>query len=159
MTFIRKDDSPKATPSALVGVPTHKIADGVGAVVGAGIGATAGAVAGPVGILVGGVVGAIAGGLGVEAVVDSAVEVREAAHWRENYRSRPYVKADASYDDFGPAYAFGVVSFGRHPDRSFDELQSDLSASWLAARGRSTLPWDEAQPAARDAWDRISSAA
>ena len=39
---------------------------------------------------------------------------------------------------------------------SFDELDSDLERGWSAARGRSSLEWERAKHAARDAWHRVS---
>lgn len=79
----------------------------------------------------------------------------EDAFWRECYGRRPYTNG-ASFDDYGPAYAYGVGTYSRFGDRSFDEVEPDLSRGWNSARGRSGLTWDRARHATRDAWDRLS---
>ncbi len=137
---------------------------GTGAVLGGAVGgvaggATAGALAGgmtgPVGAAVGAVVGAVAG-----AVMGRGVKVdpvAEDTYWRENYTSRPYIAPDASYDDYQPAYRYGVDAYSRYPNRSFDDVESDLSRDWGNARGRSSLEWERAKHASRDAWQRLSN--
>lgn len=142
----------------LVGVPTHPAATGVGAVGGAAAGATIGLSGGPLGAVLGGVVGAVVGGLGGDAVASSIDQAQEASYWRETYATRPYVPADASFDDYGPAYAFGVGAFERHGvgGRSFDEIDDTLSSEWETQRGDSRLPWEHARHASRDAWDRLT---
>jgi len=42
--------------------------------------------------------------------------------------------------------------------RSFDDVESELSRDWGTARGRSSLEWDNAKHATRDAWHRLSNA-
>ena len=70
-------------------------------------GAATGTVAGPVGTAVGAAVGAVVGGLAGKGIAEAIDPTVEDAYWRDNYRSRPYA-SDASYDDFGPAYAYSV---------------------------------------------------
>jgi hypothetical protein len=136
----------------------HPVGTGVGAVAGGmAAGAAAGTVAGPVGTAVGAAVGAVVGGLAGKGIAESIDPTREDAYWRENYRSRPYA-SDATYDDFGPAYAYGVSSFSRYPGQRFEDVESDLSRDWDRARGKSSLTWERAKLATRDAWHRLSDA-
>ncbi|MDQ6685231.1 MAG: hypothetical protein M3Z16_08890, partial [Pseudomonadota bacterium] len=100
---------------------------------------------------------AVVGGLAGKGVAESIDPTREDAYWRENYRSRPYVGADASYDDYGPAYGYGVNSYARHTGRRFDEVESDLSRGWDQAKGSSRLTWENAKGAVRDSWDRVTN--
>ncbi|HWI82403.1 hypothetical protein [Ramlibacter sp.] len=144
----------------------HPAAKGVGAVVGgvaggvtggAAAGAAVGGMTGPVGAVVGAAVGAVAGamaGKGIAKAVDPAVED---AYWRDNYASRPYVTSGANYDDYGPAYRYGVDSYSKYPNRSFDEVEPELSRDWGTARGTSSLEWERAKQASRDAWHRVSN--
>ncbi len=147
-----------ANRDPISGAPgAHPIGTGVGAILGgAAAGAATGTVAGPVGTVIGAAVGAVVGGLAGKGVAESIDPTREEAYWRENYASRPYVEAGSSYDDFGPAYAYGVNSYGTHAGRDFDDVESDLSGRWNAMRGKSTLGWEEAKHATRDAWNRLS---
>jgi hypothetical protein len=108
----------------------------VGAAVGGiAAGAAAGSVAGPVGTVVGARVGAVVGGLAGKGVAESIDPTAEDNYWRDNYSSRPYIDSSASYDDYGPAYGYGVNSYSKYPGRSFDEVESDLSRDWDSARG------------------------
>jgi hypothetical protein len=135
----------------------HPVGTGVGAVAGGvAAGAAAGTVAGPVGTAVGAAVGAVAGGLmgkGVAEMIDPTAEVN---YGRDNYSSRPYVDSGATYDEYGPAYRYGVDAFTRYPDRSFDDVESELGRDWNKARGKSRLEWDRAKQATRDSWQRVS---
>jgi hypothetical protein len=138
-------------------------ATGVGAVLGgvaggvaggAAAGAAVGGMTGPVGAVVGAAVGAVAGALAGRAI--KADPVAEDAYWRENYAGRDYVAAGTSYDDYSPAYRYGVDAYSRFPDRKFDDVEADLGRDWGTARGRSSLEWDRAKHATRDAWQRLS---
>ena len=110
----------------------------------------------PVGTVIGAAVGAVVGGLAGKGIAESIDPTREDAYWRENYDDRPYVDNGASYDDYGPAYGYGVSSYGTHAGRPFDSVEADLGRGWDKARGKSKLGWDRAKLATRDAWDRVS---
>ncbi len=140
----------------ITGAPgAHPIGTGVGAVAGAAAaGAAVGTVAGPIGTLVGAATGAVVGGLAGKGVAEAIDPTLEDAYWRENYSERPYVAQGSTYDDYGPAYGFGVDAVSRYPERSFDDVEPELSQQWGDRRGASGLRWDSARDAARDAWTR-----
>ena len=136
----------------------HPVGTGIGAALGgAAAGAAAGTVVGPVGTVVGAAVGAIVGGLAGKGVAEAIDPTREIAYWRENYRTRPYADQAAAFDEYEPAYGYGVAAHTKYPGRSFDDLDTELSRDWNAARGKSTLEWDRARLASRDAWDRVNT--
>ena len=138
-------------------VGSHPVGTGVGALAGgAAAGAAAGTVAGPVGTVVGAAVGAVVGGLAGKGIAEAIDPTAEDAYWRDNYSSRPYVGSDASYDDYGPAYAYGVNSYSTYAGRDWDDVEPELSGRWNTMRGQSSLDWDRAKHATRDAWDRVS---
>jgi hypothetical protein len=135
---------------------SHPVGTGIGAALGgAAAGAATGTVAGPVGTVVGGAIGAVVGGFAGKGVAEAIDPTQESAYWSENFSSRDYVDKDASFVDYGPAYGVGVSARGRYPNRSFDDVQSQISTDWAANRGASRLSWERARPAARDAWDRL----
>lgn len=146
--FNNKDDSPAASTGAVVGGALGGVAGGAAA------GAAVGGMTGPVGALVGAAVGAVAGMVAGKSManVDPAAED---AYWRDNYASRPYVNG-GTYDDYGPAYQYGVNARTKYPDRSFEDVETDLGRDWTNARGRSSLQWENAKHASRDAWQRTS---
>ena len=136
---------------------SHPVGTGVGAALGGtAAGAVAGSVVGPVGTVIGAAVGAIVGGFAGKGVAELIDPTAEDAYWRENYKDRPYADGASSYEEYGPAYRYGVDSFGKHPGRSFDEAESDLSRHWTGSREASSLDWDRAKHATRDAWNRVS---
>ena len=164
MSTIRNKDFDKAVASdenrdPISGAPgAHPIGTGVGAALGgAAAGAAAGTVVGPVGTVVGAAVGAIVGGLAGKGVAEAIDPTREMTYWRDNYKTRPYADKATAFDDYEPAYGFGVASYTKYPGRSFDDVDADLSRDWSASRGKSKLEWDRARFAARDAWDRVST--
>lgn len=148
--IIDKDSKPAATGmGAVIGAAAGGVAGGAAA------GAAVGGMTGPVGAAVGAVVGAVAGAIaGRNVKVDPTVED---AHWRDNYSTRPYIANGATYDDYGPAYRHGVDAYSRNPNRSFEDVEPEMSRDWGTARGSSKLEWEHAKHASRDAWDRVSN--
>lgn len=137
---------------------------GVGAVAGAAAGGVAGGAAtgmlvggmtGPVGAAVGAAVGAVAGAVMGRKSADPELEDK---YWRDNYKTRPYAQKDLDYDHYSPAYRAGADSWSRNPDRSFEEVEPELQKNWGSNRGQSSLDWNNARPAARDAWERVKNA-
>lgn len=142
----------KNTAGKGVGAVGGAVAGGV--IGGATAGALAGGVTGPVGAAIGAAVGAVAGAV----MKKSADPVVEDTYWRDNHSTRPYARKDVSFDHYQPAYRAGVDSYNRNPGRSFDEIEPELGREWGRARGSSSLEWEHARPAARDAFDRVSNA-
>ena len=79
----------------------------------------------------------------------------EESYWRENYAARPYVTEGTSFSEYKPAYRYGADAHARHPGRSFDEAEADLGNDWDRFKGTSSLTWQQARHAARDAWQRV----
>ena len=151
-----RDDTTDAHPAAKgKGTAAGAVVGGVGGAVagGAAAGAAAGGMTGPVGAAVGAAVGAVVGAVAGRAAANPEAED---TYWRDNYSSRPYVTSGSSYDDYGPAYRYGVDTYSRYPDRSFDEVEPELRQGWGSSRGRSSLEWENAKHASRDAWQRLS---
>ena len=147
-----------ANRDPISGAPgAHPVGTGLGAAAGGmAAGAMAGTVAGPVGTVAGAVVGAVVGGLAGKGVAEMIDPTAEEAYWRENYSSRPYVTNGASFDDYGPAYRYGIDTYPEYEGRTFEEVEPELREDWDRAKGRSRLEWDDARHATRDSWQRIS---
>ncbi len=155
---LARQDARDANRDPLTGKPgAHPVGTAVGAAAGGvAAGAAVGTVAGPVGTLIGGAVGAVVGGLAGKGIAERIDPTAEDAYWAENYADRPYVSEDYSYDDYGPAYRYGVDAYGSYGARSFEEIDADLDRGWDRARGGSRLGWSDARHAARDSWQRVS---
>jgi hypothetical protein len=99
-------------------------------------------------------VGALLGGLAGKSVAELIDPTLEDVYWQRHYLQRPYVDADASYDDYGPAYRYGLQAYTERRGRSFAEAEPELAAGWDEVREDSQLAWHDARHAARDAWLR-----
>ncbi len=95
---------------------------------------------------------------GNDEVPASVYEAHD-AHWSVNYASRPYVEAGEEYEDYAPAYLYGVFLYHSNPERHFDAFEDELANGWASARGDSSLDWIKAKPAVREAWYRVSDLA
>lgn len=127
---------------------------------GAAAGALAGTVvAGPVGTVIGAALGAIAGSLTGLSDAEPINTPSELDYWRTHFANRPYVESGSSFDDYGPAFGYGVSAYAQYPGHSFDAIETELSQGWNTARGVSALDWGRARNATRDAWNRASDAA
>ena len=157
---MNRNEEQKGTPNRdpITGAPgAHPVGTGLGAAAGGmATGAAVGTVAGPVGTAIGAAVGAVVGGLAGKGIAETIDPTIEEAYWRENYTSRPYVKAGSTYDDYGPAYAYGVENYPKYRGKTFDQVEPDLSRDWQRAKGKSSLTWENAKHATRDSWQRLS---
>lgn len=106
-------------------------------------------------MIAGAAVGAVVGGLAGKAAAESIDPTVEFAYWRENYTSRPYVTSGAIFDDYGPAYQYGIDNYVQYKGRTFGDSEPELMRNWERAKGTSRLTWTEAMHATRDAWSRI----
>jgi hypothetical protein len=165
----KNDDLSKqrdSNPDPITGAPgSHPVGTGLGAAAGGAGGMAAGAAAGaaigasttgptaPIGAAIGAVVGAVGGGLAGKGIAEKIDPTAEDAYWREHYQDRPYVRSGSSYDDYQPAYRYGVEARQQHPDKSWDDVRDELRSGWNHRRGESSLNWDDAEQACCDAWE------
>jgi hypothetical protein len=149
-----------SNPDPITGEPgSHPVGTGVGAAGGALAGAAIGtAVGGPVGGVVGGAIGAVGGGLAGKGVAERIDPTVEDKYWRDNYRTRPYVGADESYETYEPAYRYGWESRNKFQGKTWEQAEPELGRDWDRARGTSSLQWDRAKQATKDAWHRVERA-
>lgn len=151
-----KTEKEIANRDPLSGSPgAHPVGVGVGAAGGGAAGAAAGAIAGPVGAAIGAGIGAVVGGLAGKAVAEEIDPTVETGYWRDNYVKRPYSNDDAAFEEYEPAYRYGWESAAFYPRKKFADVETDLAREWERRKGESTLSWEQAKPAIRDAWDRI----
>jgi hypothetical protein len=79
----------------------------------------------------------------------------EDKYWKNNFRNRPYAGSN-DYDYYQPGYRYGYESANRYQNRSWNEVESDLSKGWNTYQYRGTSTWDQIKSAVRDAWDRVT---
>lgn len=85
---------------------------------------------------------------------------QESRYWSENYSSRPYYESSNNYSTYEPAYRYGYEAYNSNGGRSFDTIDdAQLRSGWEQSRGNSTMDWNQARDAARDAYNRRASSA
>jgi hypothetical protein len=80
----------------------------------------------------------------------------EDKYWRTNYRNRPYATTDRNYEYYEPGYRYGYEAASQYHDRSWNDVESDLSRNWNKYEHRGTSTWEQVKDAVRDAWDRVT---
>jgi uncharacterized protein YcfJ len=151
--------TPDRNADPITGAPgAHPVGVGAGtALGGAAAGAVAGALAGPVGAVVGAVAGGVAGGYAGKAAAEAIDPTEEDAYWKENHTKRDYYDKEYTYEDYGPAYRYGLESRTRYADREYTDVETSLERDWQSSRTNSRLPWRKAKSAVRDAWQRAEN--
>lgn len=82
----------------------------------------------------------------------------ENKYWRSTYPTRAYYSSAKEYSVYEPAYRYGVDIYNRNPDKPYTALnQSELRGKWDSFRGNSTLSWEDAEPATRDAYEHMAT--
>jgi hypothetical protein len=137
---------------------SHPVATGTGAAAGAIAGGVAGAAFGPAGVAVGAIVGGVMGGLAGHEVGEQFDPTLEDAYWRANFKSRPYVRPEANYEHYEPAFRYGWEAGLKHAGKELHEVENELELGWGSQSPAPHLNWAEARPAAIDAWHRIERA-
>lgn len=80
----------------------------------------------------------------------------ENIYWRDNYPKRTYYNKDRDYSVYAPAYRYGVDMYNRTSGKVYSDIsQEEMRRGWEQARGDSSLSWDDAQLATRDAYTRM----
>jgi hypothetical protein len=81
----------------------------------------------------------------------------EDTYWRENYRRRPYASsAGREYDFYQPGYRYGYEAANRYTNRTWNDVEADLSKDWNSYQHRGSSTWEQIKDAVRDAWDRVT---
>lgn len=134
----------------------HPLGTGAGAASGGIAGAAAGmAAGGPVGSVAGAAIGAVAGGLAGKGIAEKVNPTEESAYWQKSYKQEPYYVQGKPYDYYEPGYRAGWEGRVRYDGRTFEEAEDELSTDYNTRRSARDPEWDDIQPAAHAAWDRV----
>jgi hypothetical protein len=60
-----------------------------------------------------------------------------------------------TYEDYVPAYRYGVLVADKHGRKKFAEVESLLAVDWATVRGASPLDWDQARPAVEEGYTGV----
>lgn len=151
-----RDPEHKHELGGTLGMTIGGVAGGIAA--GAAAGAGIGAAAGPIGVVAGAAIGGAIGGAAGESIAREVNPTEEEKYWSETYKTRPYItNKQADFETYRSAYRYGIDTYNQYPDREFDDLEPSIRNNWGAARGASTLEWNEARDASRDAYDRLKN--
>jgi hypothetical protein len=131
----------------------HILGAGAAAVAAGATGAAIGAVvAGPPGLVVGAVAGGALGAVLGDRAAEAADRRDDLGHFEQIYREMPYYADGMTWDDYAPAYRYGLETYRTHGGQPFTEAEAQLEAGWGRARDRSRLAWIHARSAVEHAW-------
>ena len=82
----------------------------------------------------------------------------EDAYWQENYAYEPYYNAGFGYEEYRPAYSYGVDVYNRYPHRSWNHISdAELRTGWERSHANSHMSWEQARPAVRASYSHYAS--
>ncbi len=123
-----------------------------GGVLGATIGALVGGTPGlTLGAVAGGALGAVVG----HRLSEAADPRGDLGHFQQVFRTTPYYVKDMTWDDYMPAYRYGLDTYATHGGQPFGQAEPMLAQDWPRAQGVSRLSWEQAQPAVAHAWREL----
>lgn len=120
----------------------------IGAVIGAVIGGTPGLTLGAV---AGGAAGAIIG----QKLSEAADPRGDLGHFQQVFRTTPYYVDGMTWDDYAPAYRYGLESYATHGGQPLESAAPMLAQDWPRMQGASRLSWAQALPAVAHAWREL----
>jgi hypothetical protein len=79
------------------------------------------------------------------------------SYYRSHWNAR-YSNADASYDDYLPAYRYGNEArrLQKYRSRHWDDVESDLKSDWESRYTSGPSTWEKFKDAVRHGWDKIT---
>lgn len=134
-------------------------AGGSALVAGALAAALGGWIAGPPGVVVGAAIGGALGAFAGQKFA-AARDVRgDLGHFEQIYRKTSYYVDGMTWEDYGPAYRYGLRTHKRHGHGDFNACEAELEADWSGHRGASRLSWQQARHAVAHAWRELEGLA
>lgn len=74
-------------------------------------------------------------------------------HFKSRFGETTYADKHETFEDYRPAYRYGVLARTRYGSRDWDEdLDRELAREWDRHRGTSNLSWERARPGVREAF-------
>ena len=135
----------------------HILGAGVAAVAGGATGAAVGAVVGgPAGLAVGAVAGGALGAVLGDRAAEAMDKRGDLGQFEQIYRDMPYYVDGMEWEDYAPAYRYGLETWRTHGARAFTDAEPELDAGWGRARDASRLGWAQARGAVEHAWRELA---
>ena len=125
----------------------HILGAGAAGVAGAATGAAIGSVLGPAGIAVGAAAGGAAGAVAGDRLAERLDPRGDLGRFQQIYTTAPYYVAGMGWEDYRPAYQYGVAR--AHLDGPWDPQA--FARDWPAQRRGSRLDPEQAHAAAEHA--------
>ena len=114
------------------------------------IGGLAGIAAGAAAAL--GVTPAAIGAAVEETLLHTVTDDDTLTYWRDNFITRDYVDASSRFEDYAPAYRYGIRAVEAFGELPYETVEPQLKAYW--EQQTQPLPWEKASFAIKDAYLR-----
>lgn len=131
----------------------HVFGAGAAALTGGAAGGALGMlVGGPVGLAVGAAAGGALGALAGDRAAEAVDPRSDLGRFHQVFHTMPYYVSDMTWDDYAPAYDYGIATYEAGSPHTFLAAEPILERGWEAARGDSRLLWSEARDAVAHVW-------
>ena len=107
------------------------------------------------GAVAGGAAGAAIGAVLGDRAAESADGRQDLGHFQQLYHTMPYFVDGMEWQDYAPAYRYGLETYRIHGGRPFAEVEAELESGWGRARDTSRLTWAQARSATAHAWREL----
>lgn len=77
--------------------------------------------------------------------------------FRAGFRDAPYYSTGRTWDDYAPAYRYGLDQHASAGNRAFEDVEAELQDRWSNRSATSRLAWAEARGAVEDAWHQAQA--
>ena len=138
----------------------HILGAGSAALAGGAAGAALGAVvAGVPGLAVGAAAGGALGAVWGDRAAEAVDPRDDLGRFRQIHHTMPYYVDGFDWNDYAPAYRYGLETWERYQGQALEAAESELQGGWEAnARFGSRLSWRDARPAVAHAWESLDDA-
>jgi hypothetical protein len=131
----------------------HVIGAGAAALAGGAVGAAiGGVVGGPAGVAVGAAAGGALGAVVGDRTAEAADPRDDLGRFEQIWHTMPYYEDGMDWDDYAPAYRYGIGQYHGGESRTFQAAEPELERGWPSARGGSRLDWAQAREAVAHVW-------
>ena len=158
----QRDDHPNPLFRAMA---AHPVGVAAGAIIGGAVGfLVVSLFSGAAATLVGAVIGVLAGATIAAGIAERSGRSRPADadsrheasdhYFAQRFEQADYRKHDESFEDYRPAYRYGLhARTQRGADIWDDALERELASEWHLHRGDSKLDWDQARAGVYEAFN------
>lgn len=152
-----EDVEGSTNPDPISGEPgAHPLGTGIGAAAAGAVATAIGATVGPLGAIVGAILGSVIGGLMGKSAAEATNPTIDNTYDYAAHEEHAHTGSDRSYEAYELAYHLGYEGYSLYSDghTTYQEIEPALQRTYEARNDGSSVSWNSARYAVRDAWER-----